>query len=108
MLLPSEWKAIREQVIADCNDTCPHCGAEKVRLNVQWDYDMDTQVQTLTGIGAVCGDCGLVHHFQAVASVEVENRAKEHLMQVNGWTLAETNCAIAQARALYAERSACE
>ena len=108
MLLPSEWKAIREQVIADCNDTCPHCGAEKVRLNVQWDYDMDTQVQTLTGIGAVCGDCGLVHHFQAVASVEVENRAKEHLMQVNGWTLAETNRAIAQARALYAERSACE
>ena len=46
MLLPSEWKAIREQVIADCNDTCPHSGAEKVRLNVQWDYDMDTQVQT--------------------------------------------------------------
>ena len=108
MLLPDEWQSIRAHVIAECNDTCPHCGAGKVRLNVQWDYDMDTQVQTLTGIGAVCGDCGLVQHFQAVTSMEVENRAKQHLMKVNGWTLADTNRAIAEARSLYAERSACE
>lgn len=107
MLLPSEWQAIRAQIVAQCGDTCPHCGAAHVRVNVEWSYDRDTQVQTLTGMGAACGDCSMVLHFQAVSVGDVE-RVKAHLMRVNQWDMGKAEAAIAHAHTLYMERSAME
>ena len=89
MLTTDEWDTIRQDVYAKYNHTCPHCSAPADRANVLWHYNMNTRIQTLVGIEATCAQCGLVSHDQAVQDERTDDMAHQHLMQTNGWTLAQ-------------------
>ena len=106
MLTTDEWDTIRQDVYAKYNHTCPHCSAPADRANVLWHYNMNTRIQTLVGIEATCAQCGLVSHYQAVQDERTDDMAHQHLMQTNGWTLAQVQEHLTHAMAQYEMRSA--
>ena len=106
MLTTDEWDTIRQDVYAKYNHTCPHCSAPADRANVLWHYNMNTRIQTLVGIEATCAQCGLVSHYQAVQDERTGGMAHQHLMQTNGWTLAQVQEHLTHAMAQYEMRSA--
>lgn len=106
MLTVDEWNTIRHDVYAKYNHACPYCSAPADRVNVLWDYNMNTRIQTLVGIEANCPQCGLTSHYQAVKTDMTDDMVHQHLMQVNGWTLAQVEEHLAQVMAEYETRSA--
>lgn len=67
---------------------------------------MDTRVQSLVGIEANCPQCGLTTHYQAVNTPQTDDMVHQHLMQTNGWTLAQVEVHLKEVLALYETRSA--
>lgn len=106
MLTVDEWNDIRRDIYTKYNHTCPHCSAPADRANVLWDYNMNTRIQSLTGIEATCPQCGLASHYQAVKNVQTDDMIHQHLMQVNDWTLAQVEAHLAEVIAEYELRSA--
>ena len=106
MLTADEWDSIRHHVYTKYDHTCPHCSAPADRANVLWDYNMNTRIQSLVGIEATCPQCGLASHYQAFKTDMTDDMVPQHLMQVNGWTLAQVEAHLAQALAEYETRSA--
>jgi hypothetical protein len=106
MLTADEWDHIRHDVYAKYAHTCPHCSAPADRVNVLWEYNMNTRIQSMVGIEATCPQCGLTLHYQAVKDEKTDDMMHQHLMQVNGWTLAEVEAHLAEATAKYEVRSA--
>ncbi len=61
LLLPSEWKKIRERVYAEHGQRCTICGVRRGdrRLDCHevWEYDDATRVQRLKRLVALCNLC---------------------------------------------------
>lgn len=108
MLSKKEWDAIRRSVYEKYNYTCIHCKAVADRANVLWSYDEPTGIQTLTGIEAVCPECGLASHYQGAQTHEMKDSIHRHLMQVNGWTIEQVEEHVEKALAEYKQRSGVE
>lgn len=106
MLTVAEWDAIRHDVYAKYSHACAHCSAPADRVNVLWDYNMNTRIQSLVGIEAACLQCGLVSHYQAVKTDQTDDMVHQHLMHVNGWDLGQVEMHLAEAIAEYEMRSA--
>ena len=106
MLTADEWDGIRHDVYAKYSHTCPHCSAPADRANVLWDYNMNTRIQSLVGIEANCPQCGLASHYQAVKTDQTDDMVHQHLMQINGWTVAQVQEHLAEVLAEYEARSA--
>lgn len=106
MLTTDEWDSIRHDVYTKYNHMCAHCATPADRVNVLWDYNMDTRVQSLVGIEANCPQCGLTTHYQAVNTPQTDDMVHQHLMQTNGWTLAQVETHLKEVLALNEARSA--
>jgi hypothetical protein len=88
-LLPrSEWDASRRQVYASTGYRCAACGASRVPLqaNEQWEYDDARRVQRLVGIICLCERCHAVAHSNWTQGVRRFTHAelRAHFCRVNG------------------------
>lgn len=100
----TQWRKLREEVIAERGLRCETCGQTQseprdIAAHEEWAYDLaaDPAVATLTGIHLSCWLCHAVEHFGATASMvasgEVGGFAVEdaiaHFCQRNGVDRAE-------------------
>ena len=107
----SVWDKIRKKAYADAGHKCSICGT-KGRLNCHeiWDYNDDTQVQTLMGFTAVCNMCHHVHHLGLARILARQGKINfddvvNHFLSVNECDREMYDKHEAQAFALWQERS---
>jgi len=82
-----EWDIIRKKCYADANHVCEICGGVGKRHPVEcheiWNYDDNTNVQTLVGFIALCPSChGVKHSGLTINRMGIEVVIRQ-LMKVN-------------------------
>jgi hypothetical protein len=103
------WDRIRRQVYRQAAYRCEVCGGRGLEHPVEchevWRYDDRSRVQALVRMIALCPACHQVKHI-GFANVKGKGaRARAHLAQVNGWTLAQADAYIGEAFGVWAQRS---
>ena len=73
--------------------TCHYCEAyqDNLELHELWEYNDEQLIQRLVGLVPVCEDCHLSLHFGFANTVNLGDRAKQHISRINGWTDKETD-----------------
>jgi len=86
----SDWKKLREQVIAQQNARCGICQVENVTLICHeiWWYDDMSHIRALTGLIAICKMCDHCKHMGLTKILASEgklnfNKVIEHFMSIN-------------------------
>jgi hypothetical protein len=86
----SQWDVIRKRTYSRAYDLCQICGGVGPRHPVEcheiWSYNDTQNVQTLTGMIALCPACHQVKHFGFAQVRGKEDSALKHLMKINGFT----------------------
>ena len=72
------------------------------------EYDDERHVQKLQGLIALCPACSDVKHYARACAQGREEDAKAHFLKVNGWSAGQMQGYVAEAKALWEKRSACE
>jgi hypothetical protein len=109
-LLPKEqWDTIRRAAYARAGNRCKVCGGVgeqwPVEADEAWAYDDENCIHTLKGVIALCPSCHEVRHWGRTEMEGRSDRAYEHLIYVNRWTIAEADAAIEEAFELWETRS---
>jgi len=94
------WFRLRDAVTTSREQKCAICGSEAALQGHEvWDYaeKKRTGIATLLDIRLVCQDCSSIHHFgrfqtlladKVITRKEFE-RVMQHMLRVNGCTIAE-------------------
>ena len=107
----SEWDLLRKQAYRAANFNCEICGASGLKKSLEahevWEYNLETKVQKLVRLIALCYKCHRVVHFGKTQLLgrNAEAAAIKHLQKVNSWTEDETLHHIRQAIAEWKLRS---
>ncbi len=103
------WDSIRKSIYARAGNLCEICGGRGPRHPVEaheiFEYDENSDVQTLASIVALCPAC---HEVKHIGLAEVRGRvvaAKKHLATVNGWSAARANEYVAESFGTWERRS---
>lgn len=84
------WDRLRKQTYAKAGNRCEVCGGRGPKWPVEcheiWQYDDARQVQTLTGLVALCPACHEVKHIGLAQINGRYEQAQGHLAHVNGWS----------------------
>lgn len=105
-LPPKLWDVVRKDAYARAGGRCMVCGkAGRLEAHERWSYDMETHVQKLETVIAVCRDCHAVIHYARTCLCGDGERAKAHFCRVNGCTPLEFTEAWKKANELCAERN---
>lgn len=109
ILSVSDWDALRHKCYAQASSVCQICGGKGDRWPVEcheiWMYDDTRQLQTLTGLIALCPKCHQVKH---IGLAMVRGKTKEvmnHLQKVNEWNAKQTAECVRLAFAVHQKRS---
>lgn len=86
LLSVREWDRIRVDVYEKAGHKCETCGCDTRVLHCHevWDYNENAEIQTLTGLVALCCAC---HEVKHIGLAQVQGRleqAMDHMMKVNG------------------------
>lgn len=85
----SKWDKLRKSVHERNGMKCQICGSpNKLNCHEEWDFNEETGVQTLVGLGTVCSMCHHVAHIgkskQLAAAGRLDIKAVvEHFLTVN-------------------------
>lgn len=103
---PKAWNVIRHLSYAKAKEECEICGA-KVPLHCHeiWDYNMETQIQKLTGLIALCPACHEVKHIGLARIRDRLKNAIAHMQKVNNIEKNEANEIIEEAFSTWSIRS---
>lgn len=106
-LKASEWDKIRRKCYAEAGYKCEICSGvgpkHPVECHEKWNFG-DGKI-TLTGLIALCPSCHEVCHIGLAGIRGRGEIAMRHFMKVNGISATEAKKLIAEAFALYHERS---
>ena len=84
------WDRLRKSTYRKANYQCEICGGKGNKHPVEcheiWHYDDQNQVQTLTGLIALCPQCHQVKHLGLAGIRGKREEAEQHLAKVNHWT----------------------
>lgn len=87
----SDWARLRKQTAKKAGWQCQICGGKGPRWPVEcheiWQYDDESQCQTLTGLISLCPSCHEVKHIGFSELRGKKEEAVAHLALVNGWSL---------------------
>jgi hypothetical protein len=105
----SKWDKIRKKCYAEANNVCEICGGVGKRHQVEcheiWQYDDETNKQTLIGLIALCPSCHQVKHSGLSFIRGLETQVYNQLMKINGIDLPEAQQMINEAFVKYHQRS---
>lgn len=102
-----DWERLRRMIIARAGGVCESCGRSPgTEAHERWHYDDDRGVQSLRRLILVCGPCHEVTHMGLADLRGRGTIARRHLQAVTGWSDQVVVTHIAQAFALWQERSA--
>ncbi len=108
-LTAKEWRLVKDKTTALAGGCCEVYGGRgpkwPVECHERWGFNLETGVQTLLGVIALCPDCHLATHMGLARVKDLEEKAEAQLMRVNGWTHAQTLKHIDEAEDLWIERS---
>ncbi|MFF3358361.1 DNA primase [Streptomyces sp. NPDC002917] len=112
-----EWKRIREMVYERAGQACEVCGntredlewagySRRLHAHERYEY-LDDHVQRLGRLICQCVACDEVTHFGRTSTLgpDYENRAIAQALRVNGWTKADFEDHLEEARLVWEERS---
>lgn len=86
----SKWDKLRKAVHEENGNKCETCGSDhRLSCHEEWDFNEQTGIQKLVGLGSVCGMCHHVAHIgrskQLAAQGVLDIKAVvEHFLTVNG------------------------
>lgn len=88
MTSPERWDMIRQQVYDNAGHMCEICKDNNTKLHAHevWSYNLQTEIQTLTNIIALCEKCHLVKHFGYANISGKRNIAMKQLIKINSLT----------------------
>lgn len=99
-----EWDFLRKQTYQAANFNCEICGAsgmgkKSLEAHEIWEYNLETKIQALIRLIALCYKCHRVVHFGKTQLLgrAAEAAAIRHLQKVNFWTEGEALSHIRQA-----------
>lgn len=106
---PLEWKALQKLTFKKAGYCCEICSGKgpkwPVECHERWRFDVETGVQRLVRLEALCPDCHEATHM-GLASVRGRSvQAEEHLKRVNSWTDEQVKEHIGKAVRRYRELS---
>lgn len=111
-LMPKDkWDTLRKKVYADFGHRCGICKAKgELHCHEIWNYDDDLQIQSLSGLIALCRMCHAVKHFglaelqSAKGDIEID-QIISHFMKMNNCTRMEFEEHKREAYKIWEERS---
>lgn len=105
----SDWEKCKRFVRARSGDQCEVCGGRgrkwPVECHEEWSYDDDAQIQTLVGLIALCPSCHEVKHYGRAELVGNGERAFQHLLNINEWSIERGHSYVALQYAIWHTRS---
>ncbi len=122
---PADWDRIRRMVYSRAGNRCEACGspcdrARRIWLEAheRWSYDLTPTdepfaswgmpVQRLRRLVCLCTRCHETTHLGLAGLRGHHERAFDHLCAVNGWSRSTARAHVAEANALFEERSRVE
>lgn len=108
-LSKSDWDKLRKDTYAKAGNVCEVCGGTGPKWPVEcheiWDYNEDSNIQTLKGLVALCPDCHQVKHIGFAQMQGHYTTARDHLSEVNGISINEAEEYINACFDVWEERS---
>lgn len=104
-VMNAEWDRLRHETYHRANQRCEICWGKgkdhPVECHEQWHFDEKARVQTLRGLVALCPTCHAATHFgfSTARSPMGDALLRRHLGGVNGWTQAQVEQHIQEAKA---------
>jgi hypothetical protein len=106
---PRDWDRIRYQVYEEAGHRCEVCRGRGSRHVVEchelWEYDERRGIQRLVRMVALCPACHEVKHIGLAQIKARGDIAEAHLAAINDWTADQASHYVADAFALWRERS---
>ena len=108
----ANWDIVRRATYAEYGNKCGICGASgRMEAHEIWEYNDIENIQTLTGLIALCWDCHKIKHFgmSRILADRGElnlNLLVDHFLKVNNVSLHEFHVHYQQAVAMHVHRSA--
>lgn len=108
-LTGKEWEQVKTATYNQAQHRCEACGGRgckrPVECHERWQYNLDTRVQTLIGTIALCPACHEATHYGLARVRGRDDKARQQLMKVNGWTDAQVHSHIREAMDEWKRRS---
>lgn len=107
--LKENWDYIRRKVYRNANYKCEICGGKgeshPVEAHEIWSYNMDTGVQKLVSIVALCPMCHKSKHIGFAMVNGQEEIVKKHIMKINNWKKEDVDKYIRETFYIFNKRS---
>ena len=104
-----EWDRLRKLSYAEADYKCEICGGKGTKHPVEcheiFEYDDENKVQTLRGLVALCPKCHRVKHIGKAQIDGLYGEARQHLADVNGWSIAKAEKYVIQQFEVWQKRS---
>jgi 5-methylcytosine-specific restriction endonuclease McrA len=105
----SEWDRLRKAAYKKANYKCEVCGEKGPKHPVEcheiFHYDDEKQIQTLTGLVALCPNCHACKHIGLAQIRGNYDKARKHLAKVNKWSIEQAEKYIQEQFVLWSARS---
>lgn len=107
LLKPKMWDVIRKEAYSRAEGKCMICGRKVTRLEAheRWSYNLETKVQKLEEVIAVCHSCHSVIHIGRTQLLGDEDKAIAHFQRVNKASYADYIKALKRANELHQLRN---
>lgn len=104
-----EWRAIKRKVYQGAGYKCEVCGgkgdAHPVECHEKWTYDMDTKIQRLECLVALCTICHKTQHWGYALIHGMEKDVRKRILTLNGWKDEDLNKYLNEVFDVFEERS---
>lgn len=108
----ADWRRLRRMLLDRAGHRCELCGAvpdrhpgTKLQAHERFAYISASRVQVLRRLICLCADCHTVTHFGLACRRGFKDQAYAHLRKVNEWSTERADAHVAEAFALFAQRS---
>lgn len=103
------WKSISRAVYDRAGNRCSICCGQgrqhAVEAHERWEFEIETGVQRLVDIVALCPSCHRATHIGLADKLGLGQGARAQLRRVNRWSSAQVEAHIADAFTVWHERS---
>ena len=87
MMPIAQWKELSTYVRSRSQNRCEICGSDvRLEAHERWQFDKQTNLQTLKRIMCLCKQCHLSVHIGLSGQVGLRELTDSHIMSITGWT----------------------
>ncbi|MCP2257566.1 hypothetical protein LX15_001251 [Streptoalloteichus tenebrarius] len=111
-VVPRDWERLRRMILGRAGHRCEACGQGEDRTSrrwleahERWSYDEGRRVQALRRLICLCTPCHTTTHFGLAEVRGLRQAALAQLRQVTGMSPAEAEAHVAEAFAVWRQRS---